>query len=300
MLGENPRAVAALRWLYRWPLFIPFVVAGQLMRTFLAKNGMMNNTLRRRSACYEPLAGAELPRLARHRRHLRLEADAVRGAAGRGRHGLARPRDHRGRAQPRRRPPARPARDRRAAGPPDARGRPDPVVRDHDVGALGAADDQRPDADHADRRHGVSDQRLRRLRRRQRAGLHLLPDDRSGRLDLPAPGRARRAAADDRLRCAALRRLAIGAAARPARLRDLRPAAQPRCSGRSPRSGTSRTSCRWNTASRSGSGCSGRAATRWSRSATASRSRCSPSRSASRSRSRRATRSPAARCRCAA
>ena len=45
VLGDNPRAVAALRWLYRWPLFIPFVVAGQLMRTFLAKNGMMNNAL---------------------------------------------------------------------------------------------------------------------------------------------------------------------------------------------------------------------------------------------------------------
>jgi putative spermidine/putrescine transport system permease protein len=44
-LGEDPRAIAVLRWLYRWPLFIPFVVAGQLMRTFLAKNGMMNNTL---------------------------------------------------------------------------------------------------------------------------------------------------------------------------------------------------------------------------------------------------------------
>lgn len=44
-LGENPRTVAALNWLYRWPLFIPFVVAGQLMRTFLAKNGMLNNTL---------------------------------------------------------------------------------------------------------------------------------------------------------------------------------------------------------------------------------------------------------------
>ena len=26
-LGENRRAVAALRWIYRWPLFIPFVVA---------------------------------------------------------------------------------------------------------------------------------------------------------------------------------------------------------------------------------------------------------------------------------
>lgn len=44
-LGENRTAVAVLRWLYRWPLFIPFVVAGQLMRTFLAKNGMMNNIL---------------------------------------------------------------------------------------------------------------------------------------------------------------------------------------------------------------------------------------------------------------
>lgn len=44
-LGENPRAVVALRWLYRWPLFIPVVVAGQMMRTFLAKNGLMNNVL---------------------------------------------------------------------------------------------------------------------------------------------------------------------------------------------------------------------------------------------------------------
>lgn len=44
-LGENPRAMAALRWIYRWPLFIPFVVAAQLMRTFLAKNGMLNNGL---------------------------------------------------------------------------------------------------------------------------------------------------------------------------------------------------------------------------------------------------------------
>ena len=44
-LGENPRAVATLRWLYRWPLFIPFVVTGQVMRTFLAKNGMLNHVL---------------------------------------------------------------------------------------------------------------------------------------------------------------------------------------------------------------------------------------------------------------
>ncbi len=44
-LGGSPMAVSALRWLYRWPLFIPFIVAGQLMRTFLAKNGLMNNVL---------------------------------------------------------------------------------------------------------------------------------------------------------------------------------------------------------------------------------------------------------------
>ncbi len=44
-LGEKPAVVALLRWLYRWPLFIPFVVAAQLMRTFLAKNGMMNNLI---------------------------------------------------------------------------------------------------------------------------------------------------------------------------------------------------------------------------------------------------------------
>jgi ABC-type spermidine/putrescine transport system permease subunit I len=43
-LGETPWLVAALRAMYRWPLFIPFIVAGQCMRTFLAKNGLMNNS----------------------------------------------------------------------------------------------------------------------------------------------------------------------------------------------------------------------------------------------------------------
>jgi ABC-type spermidine/putrescine transport system permease subunit I len=42
-LGNSPLAVAILRWLYRWPLFIPFIVVGQILRTFLAKNGLMNN-----------------------------------------------------------------------------------------------------------------------------------------------------------------------------------------------------------------------------------------------------------------
>src|SRR5882672_9226084 len=44
-MGETPWLVTALAWLYRWPLFIPFIVAAQCMRTFLAKNGMLNNTL---------------------------------------------------------------------------------------------------------------------------------------------------------------------------------------------------------------------------------------------------------------
>jgi len=44
-LGENPRLVASLRWLYRWPLFIPFIVTAQLMRGFLAKNGTLNHVL---------------------------------------------------------------------------------------------------------------------------------------------------------------------------------------------------------------------------------------------------------------
>jgi ABC-type sugar transport system permease subunit len=44
-VGGSPLAIAILRWLYRWPLFIPFIVAGQLMRTFLARNGMLNNVI---------------------------------------------------------------------------------------------------------------------------------------------------------------------------------------------------------------------------------------------------------------
>jgi putative spermidine/putrescine transport system permease protein len=45
VLGEHPGAVAILGWLYRWPLFVPFIVAAQCMRTFLAKNGLMNNAI---------------------------------------------------------------------------------------------------------------------------------------------------------------------------------------------------------------------------------------------------------------
>jgi putative spermidine/putrescine transport system permease protein len=45
VLGADSAAVKLLKWLYRWPLFVPFIVAAQCMRTFLAKNGMLNNTL---------------------------------------------------------------------------------------------------------------------------------------------------------------------------------------------------------------------------------------------------------------
>jgi putative spermidine/putrescine transport system permease protein len=58
-LGEHPRTQSALRWLYRWPLFIPFVVTGQVMRTFLAKNGMLNHVLVG-SGLIEPLAAQSL------------------------------------------------------------------------------------------------------------------------------------------------------------------------------------------------------------------------------------------------
>jgi len=44
-LGTNRFLVNAVRILYRWPLFIPFIVAAQCMRTFLAKNGLMNGVL---------------------------------------------------------------------------------------------------------------------------------------------------------------------------------------------------------------------------------------------------------------
>jgi ABC-type spermidine/putrescine transport system permease subunit I len=43
-MGETNWLVAGLAMLYRWPLFIPFIVAAQCMRTFLAKNGLMNNS----------------------------------------------------------------------------------------------------------------------------------------------------------------------------------------------------------------------------------------------------------------
>lgn len=43
--SESRRVLALLRWLYRLPLFVPFVVAAQTMSSFLAKNGLMNHAL---------------------------------------------------------------------------------------------------------------------------------------------------------------------------------------------------------------------------------------------------------------
>ena len=49
----------AVEFLFKIPLFIPFVVAGQLMRTFLAKNGMLNHVLIG-SGLIEPLSAQSL------------------------------------------------------------------------------------------------------------------------------------------------------------------------------------------------------------------------------------------------
>jgi len=42
-LSPFPSIVTIMGVLYRLPLFIPFIVTAQMMRTFLAKNGLMNN-----------------------------------------------------------------------------------------------------------------------------------------------------------------------------------------------------------------------------------------------------------------
>ncbi len=44
-LGRSRLAVRLLGAMYRWPLFIPFIVAAQAMRGFIGQNGLMNNAL---------------------------------------------------------------------------------------------------------------------------------------------------------------------------------------------------------------------------------------------------------------
>lgn len=45
VLSPWQKVTRLLGLLYRLPLFIPFIVTAQMMRTFLAKNGLMNNAL---------------------------------------------------------------------------------------------------------------------------------------------------------------------------------------------------------------------------------------------------------------
>lgn len=165
-LGTNPRAQAVLRWLYRWPLFIPFIVAGQVMRTFLAKNGLLNQLLIG-SGILEPLAaqsyldwrGIVLAFVWKQTPFVALMVAGAMAAidpahieaarnlgAGRLRilFGIIIPQD-----------------------PPHADGRPRALLRDHALGALGAADDQPEQPDDDDGRRRVPDQRARRLRRGQ-------------------------------------------------------------------------------------------------------------------------------------
>jgi putative spermidine/putrescine transport system permease protein len=185
VLGNNPTAVAILRWLYRWPLFIPFIVAGQLMRTFLAKNGLMNGMLVE-AGLLTPLQTISLLDwrgivIAFVWKQTPFVALLVSGAmAGLDRSMFEAAQQSRGREV------AYPGRDHRAAGGADAARGPDPQLRDHALGALRALDDQRPDTDHDHRQHGLSHQRLWRLRRRQCARRDLLPDGRCSRLDLPS------------------------------------------------------------------------------------------------------------------
>ena len=160
VLGENPRAVALLKWLYRWPLFIPFVVAGQLMRTFLAKNGMMNNTLVG-MGILEPLQaqsfldwrGIVITFVWKQTPFVALLVSGAMASLDRSTIEAAR---NLGAGRLRILFEIVVPQVRHDPG-----GRPDPLLRHHDVGALGAAHDQRPEPHHAHRRHGLPHQLLR-------------------------------------------------------------------------------------------------------------------------------------------
>ena len=167
-LGENPRAVAILRWLYRWPLFIPFIVTGQIMRTFLAKNGMLNHVLIG-SGLIEPLSAQSLldwrgivvafvwkqapfVTLLVAGAMASLEPQHIEAARNLGARRLARADRHRA-----------------AAGARHAARRPRAVVRHDALGAVGAADDQSQLADDDHRRRRLPDQHAVGLRGGQRA-----------------------------------------------------------------------------------------------------------------------------------
>ncbi len=72
--------VRLLGFLYRLPLFIPFIVVAQMMRTFLAKNGLMNNALVA-ADLVTPLETLSLAGMERDSDHLCLEATGLCHAA---------------------------------------------------------------------------------------------------------------------------------------------------------------------------------------------------------------------------
>ena len=178
--------MAILRWLYRWPLFIPFVVAGQVMRTFLAKNGMLNHVLIG-SGLIEPISAQSLLDwrgivIAFVWKQAPFVTLLVAGAM------ASLDRQHieaaRNLGAPRWRvlwdivlPQVRGTRA----------GRRRAVVRHDAVGAVGAADDQPELADDDHRRRGVPHQHACRLRGGQRA-VPAVAAGRGGRRGvLPAP-----------------------------------------------------------------------------------------------------------------
>ena len=129
---REPARVAVLRWLYRWPLFIPFIVAAQCMRTFLAKNGLMNNTpvalgcsSRGRRPSLLDWRGVVITFVWKQTPFVALLLAGAMASLDRS--------HHRGGAQPRRVAAAHPDRDRAAAGRADAAGRPGPLLRHHAV-----------------------------------------------------------------------------------------------------------------------------------------------------------------------
>jgi len=85
-----PRAVAILKWLYRWPLFVPFIRRGAMMRNVSRQERLLNQTRSDNAGARRCRRDVGAPRLARHHRHLCVEGDAVCRAARRRRDGRAR------------------------------------------------------------------------------------------------------------------------------------------------------------------------------------------------------------------
>src|SRR3954463_8143726 len=137
-LSENPWVVGTLRALYRWPLFIPFIVAAQCMRTFLAKNGLMNNTFVSlglmeplQAMSYLDWRGIIITFVWKQTPFVALLLAGGPAPPHPGRPGLARPGDAGGRTQSRRHALEDPDRAGAAAGIADAAGGARALLRDH-------------------------------------------------------------------------------------------------------------------------------------------------------------------------